>query len=96
MPSCYYWERKEYTIKEICEHAPERNYTDVMIFRENRRKINELILIHLPYGPTAIFKVSSVILRKDIYHHGNPTDHFPEIILNNFNTNVGRRIGRFF
>ena len=67
MPSCYYWERKEYTIKEICEHAPERNYTDVMIFRENRRKINELILIHLPYGPTAIFKVSSVMLRKGNY-----------------------------
>ncbi len=67
-----------------------------MIFRENRRKVNELILIHLPNGPTAIFKISSVVLRKNIYHHGNPTDHFPEIILNNFNTNVGRRIGRFF
>jgi ribosome production factor 1 len=24
------------------------------------------------------------------------TDHFPELILNNFNTKVGRRIGRFF
>jgi len=32
----------------------------------------------------------------EIFHHGNPTDHFPEIIMSNFNTNVGRRLGRFF
>jgi ribosome production factor 1 len=35
-------------------------------------------------------------LNKDLFHHGIGTDHFPELILNNFNTKIGRRIGRFF
>lgn len=67
-----------------------------MIFREHRHKVSEMILIHLPKGPTAIFKVTSDALNEDLYNHGRPTDHFPELILNNFNTKVGRRVGRFF
>ena len=67
-----------------------------MIWREHKREVFELILIHLPVGPTAIFRVTSEKLNKDIANHGRPTDHFPELILNNFNTNLGRRIGRFF
>jgi len=35
-------------------------------------------------------------MAEEIYHHGNPTDHNPELILNNFNSKAGRRIGRFF
>jgi ribosome production factor 1 len=67
-----------------------------MVWRETRRKVDELILIYLPKGPTAIFKVTSTKLHQEIFHHGNVTDHHPEIILNNFNTKVGRRIGRLF
>ena len=29
-----------------------------MIWRENKRKVTDLVLIHLPNGPTAIFKVN--------------------------------------
>lgn len=35
-------------------------------------------------------------MNKEIFHHGNPTDHHPELILNNFDTRLGRRVGRFF
>ena len=59
LPNCFYWERKSYSLKEICDYAPTKNYTDVIIFRENRRKVNEIIMIHLPAGPTAIFKFTS-------------------------------------
>jgi ribosome production factor 1 len=96
LPRCYYWERGNYSLKEICEQAPSKDYTDIMVFRENRKKLAEVIFIHLPVGPTAIFKLTSLRLRKEIFHHGNPTDHHPEVILTNFNTNVGRRMGRFF
>ena len=95
-PHCYYWPRRNYTLKEIQEYAPTKGYTDLMIWRENKRKVDELILIHLPKGPTAIFKITSPILNEEIRHHGNPTDHYPELILNNFNSKVGRRLGRFF
>jgi len=95
-PNCFYWPRRNYTLQEICKYAPSKGYTDVMVFRENQKEINQLILIHLPKGPTAYFKVTTPKLNEEIHHHGNPTDHFPELILNNFNTVVGRRIARFF
>ncbi len=60
-----------------------------MVFRENRKKVDELILMHLPKGPTAIFKVSGIKHRDEISNHGNPSDHHPELILNNFNTKIG-------
>ena len=62
--------------------------------REHLKKPYEMILIHLPDGPTTIFKVTNVELKKKIFNHGNPTSHYPEIILNNFNTKLGRRVTR--
>ena len=49
----------------------------------------------LPSGPTGLFKLSNVVLGEKIRHSGNPTNHVPEIILNNFTTRLGHRIGRF-
>ena len=95
-PNCFYWPRRNYTLQEICKYAPSKGYTDIMVWRENQKEINQLILIHLPKGPTATFKVTTPKLNHEIHHHGNVTDHYPELILNNFNTIVGRRIARFF
>lgn len=53
-----------------------------------------LILTHLPDGPTATFRVSGVKLKRDIYNYGNPSTHNPELILTNFDTMMGQRIGR--
>jgi len=53
-------------------------------------------MICLPYGPTMVFKLSSIKLRKTLRNHGNPTGHHPELILKNFNSSLGRRVGRFF
>merc|ERR1719502_313860 len=56
---------------------------------------NGLLVTHLPSGPTAFFKLSSFFPGKKIPGHGKPTSHLPEIILNNFTTRLGRRVGRF-
>lgn len=53
-------------------------------------------MIHLPSGPTVHFKITSITMSDKIHHSGRVTDHNPELILNNFNTHVGRRVGRFF
>jgi len=60
------------------------------------KKLNGLILIHLPDGPTAYFRLSSVKLCKEIPDHGKKTHHFPELMLNRFNTRLGHTIGRMF
>ncbi len=53
-----------------------------------------LTLIHLPDGPTAYFKLSSVVLHRDVPDHAQMSSHKPEVILNNFNTRLGHRVGR--
>lgn len=95
-PNTHYYPRQRFTLQEICQYSKNRGYTAVMVFRESRKKPCELILMKLPNGPTAFFKLSAVKLSAEIHHHGNPTDHYPELILNNFNTKLGRRIARFF
>lgn len=54
-----------------------------------------MLLSRLPSGPTSFFKVSNVKLQEAITDHGRRIEHQPEIILNNFSTRLGRRIGRF-
>jgi ribosome production factor 1 len=49
----------------------------------------------LPTGPTAHFRLSSFVPTTKIKGHANLTGHVPEIILNQFTTRLGHRVGRF-
>ncbi|EGF82861.1 hypothetical protein BATDEDRAFT_9487 [Batrachochytrium dendrobatidis JAM81] len=86
----------QFEIKKIVEIAIERSYTDLVVINEDRKKPNAITLIHLPDGPTAHFKLTSVKLPKFIRGHGKADDYKPELILNNFNTRLGHTIGRMF
>jgi len=96
IPNMTYRERRNFTLKEIVQFCKEEGYTDVIVINEDRKQPNSLLLSHLPDGPTALFKLTSVILQKNIYNHASATEHFPELILNNFNTRLGHSIGRMF
>ncbi|EOX95527.1 Ribosomal RNA processing Brix domain protein isoform 2 [Theobroma cacao] len=78
----------------IVEYANNKEFTSIIVVHTNRREPDALLIIGLPDGPTAHFKLSSLVLRKDIKNHGNPTSHMPELVLNNFTTRLGHRIGR--
>jgi len=86
----------QFSIKKIVELAIKREFTDVLIVGEDKRKPNSLTIVHLPDGPTAHFKLSSPKLCKEISGHGRATAHQPELILNNFSTRLGHTIGRMF
>eukprot|EP00899_Mesostigma_viride_P015235 jgi/Mesvir1/23712/Mv18659-RA.1 len=96
LPCAFYYRRGDYHIKEICKYASNRGFTDVMVFNENRKDINGLLLVHLPDGPTAHFRLTSYVPSKKIKGHGKATRHRPELILNNFSTALGNRVGRMF
>lgn len=49
--------RNKSSVKKICKSATREEFTDVVIINEDRRKPNGLLIIHLPNGPTAHFKV---------------------------------------
>eukprot|EP00873_Tetraselmis_striata_P029893 jgi/Tetstr1/450157/TSEL_037199.t1 len=87
-PLAEYYKRGGYQVKQIVKFASNRDYSDVVI--------NGMLVVHLPDGPTAHFRLSNLKLSEDIPNCGRATSHKPELILNNFNTRIGHRIGRLF
>lgn len=87
--------RNRSSVKNICKSAIREEYTDIVIVNEDRRRPNGLLVIHLPNGPTAHFKLSNVQLTSDIKrNHKEITKHRPEVILTNFTTRLGLTVGR--
>lgn len=93
-PGCVYYERKRTTISDVTRYASAENFTDVLIVKEDKKKLSSLIHAHLPDGPTAIYKISSFVPTENIRGHGRCTGHEPEVLLNNFTTSLGVRVGR--
>lgn len=108
-PQLFYYPRKHFSVKDICEFAGKRNFTHLMVLSEKSKVCNGMIISHLRRtgaasggdeqykcsGPTAFFKVSNVITSTDVPNHGSATSHVPELILNGFGTRLGHRVGRF-
>lgn len=47
----------------------------------------------MPYGPTAYFGLSNVVLRHDLKEKTDPvSEAYPHMIFNNFNTKLGDRV----
>ncbi|RVW30937.1 Ribosome production factor 1 [Vitis vinifera] len=86
IPNAHYYKRGTYDLK--------RNKQFINMNFSGGCFIDALLIIGLPDGPTAHFKLSKLVLHKDVKNHGNPTSHIPELVLNNFTTRLGHRIGR--
>lgn len=96
IPNMEYYPRQNFRIKEVIEWSKERDFTDIMVLQEKWGKPHSLILSHLPEGPTATFRMTGVKLNADIRNHGANNGEMvaPELILNNFDTMLGSRMGR--
>lgn len=93
-PASTYFERLDSSVADFSRKACAKGFTDVLVVKDNNQKLSTLTHVHLPEGPSAVFKLSSFVPKKDISGHGRCTGHTPEIILNNFTTRVGVRVGR--
>jgi len=94
IPQLFYYPRKSFSVKEICEYAKQKDFTHIMVLSEKQKVCNGMIISHLRSnasihsggggegGPTAFFKVSNVVPSTDIPHHGSATNHVPELVLN--------------
>ncbi|KAI3479467.1 hypothetical protein L1887_58485 [Cichorium endivia] len=79
---------------KICGWARERRYDAVLVVGESRKEPFALTVIQLPHGPTAFFRLTSISTGAEIYGKARPTPHTPELILNNFTTVLGHRVGK--
>lgn len=87
--------RNKSSVKKMVQSAIREEFTDIVVINENRRKPNGLLVIHLPNGPTAHFKLSNVKITEHIRRdHKEITKHRPEVIMTNFTTRLGLTVGR--
>ncbi|KAH9989859.1 anticodon-binding protein [Russula vinacea] len=81
---------------KIAGWAAGRGFTNLVVVNENMKKPNAITLVHLPDGPTAYLRLTSIELTKKIFGHARATPHHPELVLNNFVTRLGHTVGRMF
>eukprot|EP00923_Selenidium_pygospionis_P003505 GHVN01005530.1.p2 GENE.GHVN01005530.1~~GHVN01005530.1.p2 ORF type:complete len:349 (+),score=49.98 GHVN01005530.1:155-1048(+) len=94
IPNIYYFERKRKPLKKILKWATEEEFTAVLVVQEAHREPCGLYVCSLPEGPTSFFRMTRWKPASEDHTGGATTDHLPEIVLNNFDTAVGHRIGR--
>ncbi|CUG94107.1 RNA processing factor, putative [Bodo saltans] len=93
-PNCLYRPRKDYTLQEITQFCLNRKFTDLIVITERLKQPFNMIVSHLPEGPTATFRISNFLSNKELNNTAERTEHYPELIFKNFDTRLGRRIGR--
>lgn len=79
---------------KICSWARDRRFGAMIVINESRKVPFALTVIQLPHGPTAFFRLTSISTGAEIYGKARPTPHTPELILNNFTTVLGHRVGK--
>ncbi|CDF39855.1 unnamed protein product [Chondrus crispus] len=94
LPKSIYFERLDASVAEFAASAAGKGYTDVVLVKEDRGALSTLTHVHLPEGPTAVYKLSSFVPNAKIKGRGRCTGHTPEVILNHFTTRLGLRVGR--
>ncbi|CAF0866378.1 unnamed protein product [Adineta steineri] len=98
LPNTTYFQRRHHPIKRIIKKMNKLDYTDLLVINEDHGKPCTLYISHLPEGPTMKFRLTSAKLSKQLRsNRGKSCAKLtirPEIILNNFNTRIGIRVGR--
>eukprot|EP00429_Kryptoperidinium_foliaceum_P075445 CAMPEP_0176224900 /NCGR_PEP_ID=MMETSP0121_2-20121125/21490_1 /TAXON_ID=160619 /ORGANISM="Kryptoperidinium foliaceum, Strain CCMP 1326" /LENGTH=407 /DNA_ID=CAMNT_0017564163 /DNA_START=90 /DNA_END=1314 /DNA_ORIENTATION=+ len=95
VPNTFYYPRQDFAFKKICAAAAKRGFTDILLFTEKAKVIQGMYICHLPKGPTSYWRITRLKLGQEIMRGATcNASHNPELILNNFITRLGRRLGR--
>eukprot|EP01062_Namystynia_karyoxenos_P074175 TRINITY_DN71019_c0_g1_i1.p2 TRINITY_DN71019_c0_g1~~TRINITY_DN71019_c0_g1_i1.p2 ORF type:complete len:389 (+),score=166.16 TRINITY_DN71019_c0_g1_i1:78-1169(+) len=99
-PNSEYFHRQKYTVRQVTQYAVNRGYTDMLVIGDSgggqKQRPYLLVLQHLPQGPTSVFRISSVRFHAELKDTAPRSEHYPELILKNFTTRLGRRLKRQF
>eukprot|EP00928_Gymnodinium_smaydae_P024561 TRINITY_DN19839_c0_g1_i1.p1 TRINITY_DN19839_c0_g1~~TRINITY_DN19839_c0_g1_i1.p1 ORF type:complete len:322 (-),score=73.33 TRINITY_DN19839_c0_g1_i1:197-1162(-) len=92
-PGAQRMNRGAYVVKDLMQLARSHEMTDVIIVHEHRGEPDGLVVCHLPFGPTAYFGLSSVVLRHDLADKA-PTvsEANPHLLFHGFTAKTGRRV----
>lgn len=84
--------RGNYRIEQLIDACRANDITDVVIVQEHRGVPDGLVVCHLPYGPTAFFNLSNVVMRHDIPDVGTMSEAYPHLIFKDLSSKLGNRV----
>ncbi|GAP89694.1 putative ribosome production factor 1 [Rosellinia necatrix] len=79
----------KYSVREITKFAENRGFSSLLVIREDNKKPVGLDVVDIPSKVTFHFSISSWVEGRKLPGHGNATNHYPELLLNNFSTPLG-------
>lgn len=86
--------RGSHRVDELVEVCKTSDFTDLVVVQETRGEPDGLIICHLPLGPTAYFTLNGAVLRHDLEGGAAPmSEAYPHIIMNQFQSELGKRVG---
>mmetsp|Transcript_32418 Transcript_32418/g.127168 ORF Transcript_32418/g.127168 Transcript_32418/m.127168 type:complete len:294 (-) Transcript_32418:3179-4060(-) len=87
--------RGNLVIGDLMDVCRQNEVTDIVVIHEHRGEPDGLIVCHLPFGPTAFFTLSNVVMRHDLKASGEDigtvSETNPHLIMDNFNSKIGQR-----
>nr|ACO11752.1 U3 small nucleolar ribonucleoprotein protein IMP4 [Caligus rogercresseyi] len=83
--------RGNHEFKQLVEACRANEVTDIVIVHEHRGNPDGLIVCHLPFGPTAFFTLSDIVMRHDIPELGCMSEQYPHLVFHNFKSTIGER-----
>ncbi|BFZ55629.1 snoRNA-binding rRNA-processing protein imp4 [Savitreella phatthalungensis] len=83
--------RGNHVVRDIVGACRASEVTDLIVLHETRGKPDALVISHFPYGPTVSFSLHNVVLRHDIPDVGTVSEAYPNLILDNMSSKLGKR-----
>lgn len=84
--------RGHYDIKKLIQACKANDVTDFILLQETRGNPDGMIVCHLPFGPTAYFTLTNVVMRHEVPDCGTISEEYPHLIFNGLNSRLGLRI----
>ena len=78
-------------LKQLVHSCRANEATDLILIHENRGIPTNLVVCHLPYGPTAYFNISGVVTRHQTPDAVPVSEQKPHLIFHNFKSKLGER-----
>ena len=82
-------------VDDLMEACRQQDFTDVVVLQETRGEPDGMVVCHLPLGPTAFFSIHGAVLRHDL-DAAPMSEAYPHLILDNFQSDLGRRVGNIW
>jgi len=83
--------RGNYNSRQIVEACRSNQVTDLILVQETRGVPDVIQISHFPYGPTASFSLSNVVMRHDVPNVGPMSEQYPHLIFSNLTSKLGQR-----